>query len=45
MYQGNQWLDCFPEDLEAFFRDETGDIRNRIRFVMNMVLPAAQQMV
>lgn len=36
-YKGNQWL--FDEDLDAFFLDESGDMRNRIKVVHNIVKP------
>ncbi len=36
-YKGNQWI--FDEDLGAFFMDETGDVRNRIKVVHNIVKP------
>ena len=42
-YQNNQWI--FEEDLEAFLKDESGDVRNRIRLVYNMIQPMVQQYV
>ena len=42
-YKGNQWL--FGEDLQAFLMDESGDVRNRIRFVENLVRPMVEQYV
>src|SRR3989304_7501703 len=42
-YQNNQWI--FEEDLEAFLKDESGDVRNRIRLVYNMIQPMVQQYI
>jgi len=42
-YQNNQWI--FEEDLEAFLKDESGDVRNRIRIVYNMIQPMVQQYI
>lgn len=39
-YKGNQWL--FHEDLDAFLLDESGDVRNRIKFVQNIIRPFVQ---
>jgi len=39
-YQNNQWI--FEEDLESFLKDESGDVRNRIRLVYNMIQPMVQ---
>ena len=36
-YKGQQWL--FSEDLEAFLMDESGEARNRIKFVENIIRP------
>jgi len=36
-YKGNQWL--FHEDLDAFLLDESGESRNRIKFVQNIIRP------
>ena len=36
-YKGNQWL--FHEDLDAFLMDESGESRNRIRFMQNIIRP------
>lgn len=36
-YKGEQWI--FDEDLDAFFMDESGDVRNRIKIVHNIVKP------
>lgn len=42
-YKGNQWI--FDEDLEAFLMDESGDVKNRIKFVENLVRPMVEQYV
>jgi hypothetical protein len=42
-YKGDQWI--FDEDLEAFFLDETGDIRNRLKLTKNMIRPMVEQYV
>ena len=42
-YQNNQWI--FEEDLESFLKDESGDVRNRIRLVYNMIQPMVQQYI
>lgn len=36
-YKGEQWI--FEEDLEAFLTDESGEMRNRIKWVHNVVKP------
>lgn len=36
-YKGNQWM--FHEDLDAFLMDESGESRNRIKFVQNIIRP------
>lgn len=36
-YKGDQWL--FAEDLDAFLMDESGDVRNRLKFVQNIIRP------
>lgn len=36
-YKGNQWM--FHEDLDAFLMDESGDSRNRIKFIQNIIRP------
>ena len=36
-YKGNQWM--FHEDLDAFLLDESGESRNRIKFVQNIIRP------
>lgn len=38
-----QWV--FQEDTEGFFLDESGDIRNRIKWTKNVVKPMVQQYV
>jgi len=42
-YKGDQWI--FEEDLEAFFQDESGDIRNRLKFNKNLIRPMVEQYV
>lgn len=42
-YQNNQWI--FDEDLEPFLKDESGDVRNRVRMVYNIIQPMVQQYV
>jgi len=42
-YKGNQWI--FSEDLETFLMDESGDARNRIKFVENLIRPMVEQFV
>lgn len=39
-YKGDQWL--FYEDLDSFLMDESGDVRNRIKFVQNIVRPIVE---
>lgn len=36
-YKGNQWI--FAEDLDAFLMDESGEPRNRIKFIHNIIKP------
>jgi hypothetical protein len=36
-YKGDQWI--FNEDLDAFLMDESANVRNRIKFVHNIVRP------
>jgi hypothetical protein len=36
-YRGNQWI--FKEDLEAFLMDESGEVRNRVKLVQNIIKP------
>lgn len=38
-----QWI--LDEDLEAFFLDESGDIRNRIKMVDNIIKPMVNQYI
>ncbi len=40
-YKNNQWM--FDEDLEAFFKDETGNERNRLKFTKNLIRPMVEQ--
>ena len=42
-FKGDQWK--FQEDLEAFFMDESGDYRNRIKWTKNVIKPMVQQYV
>ena len=42
-YKGNQWI--FNEDLQGFLMDESGDSRNRIKFVENLIRPMVEQYV
>jgi len=39
--RGNQWVD--NEDLEAFFRDTSGQARNRIKVIKNYIKPVIEQ--
>lgn len=39
-YKGNQWI--FDEDLDGFLMDESGDVRNRIKFVKNTIRPIVE---
>jgi hypothetical protein len=38
-----QWI--LDEDIEAFFLDESGDVRNRLRWTKNVIKPMVQQYV
>lgn len=38
-----QWI--MDEDVEAFFLDESGDIRNRLKWTKNVIKPMVQQYV
>lgn len=38
-----QWI--FEEDVESFFLDESGDIRNRLKWTKNVIKPMVQQYV
>lgn len=40
-YAGNQWEG--PEDIESFLLDETGQVRNRIKVVINRIRPLVEQ--
>jgi len=44
-YKGGdgQWI--FDEDLEAFFLDESGDPKNRLKWAKNMIRPMVEQFV
>jgi len=39
-YRGNQWI--LDEDLDPFLLDESGEVRNRIKFVQNIILNYVQ---
>jgi hypothetical protein len=41
--QDGQWI--FDEDVEAFFLDESGDVRNRLKWTKNVIKPMVQQYV
>jgi len=41
--QDGQWI--FDEDIEAFFLDESGDVRNRLKWTKNVIKPMVQQYV
>jgi hypothetical protein len=41
--QDGQWI--FDEDVESFFLDESGDIRNRLKWTKNVIKPMVQQYV
>lgn len=41
--QDGQWI--FDEDIESFFLDESGDIRNRLKWTKNIIKPMVQQYV
>lgn len=40
-YKGKQWVD--DEDLEAFLKDDTGQTKNRIKVVNNVIRPIIEQ--
>lgn len=40
-YKGDQWF--FEEDLEAFFKDESGQERNRLKMINNIIRPMIEQ--
>lgn len=40
-YKGQQWI--LGEDLEAFFKDDSGQDRNRIKIVNNLIRPMIEQ--
>lgn len=44
-YKGGdgQWI--FDEDLEGFFLDESGDVRNRLKWTKNLIRPMVEQYV
>lgn len=41
--QDGQWI--FDEDVEAFFLDESGDVRNRLKWTKNVIKPMVQQYI
>jgi hypothetical protein len=41
-YKGRQWI--FDEDLDAFLMDESGEVRNRLRFVENIIRPMVRSL-
>jgi hypothetical protein len=41
--QDGQWI--FEEDIEAFFLDESGDVRNRLKWTKNVIKPMVQQYI
>lgn len=41
--QDGQWI--FEEDVESFFLDESGDLRNRLKWTKNVIKPMVQQYV
>ena len=40
-YKGDQWI--LEEDLEVFFKDETGHERNRLKIAHNIIRPMVEQ--
>ncbi len=42
-FKGDQWI--LEDDLTAFFMDESGNARNRIKLVKNLVRPTVEQYV
>lgn len=40
-YKNDQWF--FEEDLEAFFKDDTGQDRNRLKMGLNFIRPMVEQ--
>jgi hypothetical protein len=44
-YKGGEGQWIFDEDIEAFFLDESGDIRNRLKWTKNIIKPMVQQYV
>lgn len=40
-YKGEQWI--IQEDLESFFKDETGQSRNRLKIIHNIIRPMVEQ--
>lgn len=44
-YKGGEGQWIFDEDVESFFLDESGDIRNRLKWTKNIIKPMVQQYV
>lgn len=44
-YKGGEGQWIFDEDVESFFLDESGDIRNRLKWTKNIIKPMVQQFV
>lgn len=42
-YKGREGQWIFEEDLESFFLDESGDIKNRLKVSKNLIKPLVQQ--
>jgi hypothetical protein len=42
-YKGDQWI--FDEDLESFFLDESGDVKNRLKWTKNLIRPMVDQYI
>lgn len=40
-YKGDQWI--MDEDLESFFKDESGQSRNRLKMAHNVIRPMVEQ--
>jgi hypothetical protein len=40
-YKGEQWI--LEEDLETFFKDESGQERNRLKIIHNIIRPMVEQ--
>jgi len=44
-YKGGEGQWIFDEDLEGFFLDESGDVRNRLKIAKNLIRPMVEQYV